>query len=507
MNFFELYQKVFSSGRYNFEACRIPLETKLNVEFFRFMLSDYNDKIVVDFLEFGFPIGFTGKFNKSANKAKNHKGVSEYPLEVRKYLEKEMSYKAVLGPFSEIPFSNECCISPLNTVSKKDSSERRVILDLSFPEGAAINEGIPKDSYLGTKIDLSFPRVDDLVALIKIKGKGCHLFKRDLKRAYRQIPVDVSDVPLLGYQFEGKFYFDLYLSMGLRSAAFICQRVTNAIRYMCQLMQIAILNYLDDLAGADAPELALKSYEELGNVLLSCGLEESKEKACPPSTCMTFIGVLFNSEDLTLSVTPERVQELLDLLQLWLQKQSATLKELQSLVGRLSFVASCVQASRVFIARILNWLRLIHGKKSAQPIPSYVKLDLLWWSLFLPCFNGISMMLLEEFSEPDQVFSCDACPTGCGGILGLEVFHEEFPPFIIQQQLHINALELLTIVVALKVWGKRLRGKKVLILCDNMSSCNVINRGASKDPFHQSCLREISFIAARNDFVIKTQHT
>ena len=72
------------------------------------------------FLEFGFPIGFTGKFNKSANKGKTHKRVSEYPLEVRKYLEKEMSYKAVLGPFSENPFSNECCISPLYTVRKKD---------------------------------------------------------------------------------------------------------------------------------------------------------------------------------------------------------------------------------------------------------------------------------------------------------------------------------------------------------------------------------------------------
>ena len=113
--------------------------TKLNVEFFRFMLSDYDDKTVVDFLEFGFHIGFTGKFNKSANKGKNHKGLSEYQLEVRNYLEKKMSYKAVLGPFSEIPFSNECCISPLNTVSKKDSSKRHVILDLSFPEGATVN--------------------------------------------------------------------------------------------------------------------------------------------------------------------------------------------------------------------------------------------------------------------------------------------------------------------------------------------------------------------------------
>ena len=206
-----------------------------------------------------------------------------------------------------------------------------MILDLSYPEGAAVNEGIPKDFYLGHKIDLVFPRVDDLVTLIKIKGRGCHLYKRDLKRAYRQIPVDVADVPLLGYYFEGAFYFDLYLSMGLRSAAFICQRVTDAIRYMCQMMQIAVLNYLDDFAGADTPELALKAYEELGNVLISCGIEESKEKACPPSTKMVFIGVMFDTEDLTLSVTPERVQEILELVESWLQKQSVTLQELQSL--------------------------------------------------------------------------------------------------------------------------------------------------------------------------------
>jgi hypothetical protein len=34
-------------------------------------------------------------------------------------------------------------ISPLNSVPKKDSLERRVIVDLSFsPEGLAVNDGI-----------------------------------------------------------------------------------------------------------------------------------------------------------------------------------------------------------------------------------------------------------------------------------------------------------------------------------------------------------------------------
>lgn len=60
--------------------------------------------------------------------------------------------------------------------------------------------------------------------------------------------------------------------------------------------------------------------------------------------------------------------------------------------------------------------------------------------------------------------------------------------------------------MALKLWGKLLRGKKILIYCDNMSSCRVINRGFSRDEFHQSCLREICFIAATNEFAIKARH-
>ena len=47
----------------------------------------------------------------------------------------------------------------------------------------------------------------------------------------------------------------------------------------------------------------------------------------------------------------------------------------------------------------------------------------------------------------------------------------------------------------------------MLIFTDFMSSCNVINRGVSKDSFHQSCLREICYIASVNEFTIKTQHT
>ena len=74
-------------------------------------------------------------------------------------------------------------ISPLNSVPKKDSIECRVIVDLSFPEGLAVNDGISKDLYLGEKVSVQYPTVDDFVRLIKKKGRNCKIFKRDLRRS------------------------------------------------------------------------------------------------------------------------------------------------------------------------------------------------------------------------------------------------------------------------------------------------------------------------------------
>jgi hypothetical protein len=42
---------------------------------------------------------------------------------------KEASYQAVVGPFKDNPFNEPTALSPLNSAPKKDSSERRDIVD------------------------------------------------------------------------------------------------------------------------------------------------------------------------------------------------------------------------------------------------------------------------------------------------------------------------------------------------------------------------------------------
>ena len=78
---------------------------------------------------------------------------------------------------------------------------------------------------------------------------------------------------------------------------------------------------------------------------------------------------------------------------------------------------------------------------------------------------------------------------GYGGYFKESVFHIVFLEFLRKTNLHINCLELLTISIAMKIWGKQFGGKKVLVYCDNEASVKVLNSGFTKDEFMQCCLR------------------
>ena len=46
------------------------------------------------------------------------------------------------------------------TRDKPGTPHRRVIIDLSFPHGKAVNSEISKDQYLGTDFILTLPSID-----------------------------------------------------------------------------------------------------------------------------------------------------------------------------------------------------------------------------------------------------------------------------------------------------------------------------------------------------------
>ena len=116
------------------------------------------------------------------------------------------------------------------------------------------------------------------------------------------------------------------------------------------------------------------------------------------------------------------------------------------------------------------------------------------------------MMAIEEWSEPDEIFATDACLVGCGAYFKRNYFHCTFPEFVREKDLHINCLELLALMVSLKVFRKDLKGKRIVINCDNQATVNVVNKGSSRDLFMQECLREITYICAIGEFEVRCKY-
>lgn len=83
------------------------------------------------------------------------------------------------------------------------------------------------------------------------------------------------------------------------------------------------------------------------------------------------------------------------------------MKDIQSLLGKLSFVGACVRSSRVFVSRILIRLRECNAtSRSNFMVPVEVRKDLRWWRGFLPLFHGKFLIDYREWSHVDSVFSC-----------------------------------------------------------------------------------------------------
>ena len=501
-----VHRAVVASGRHNFEGCRIPVYSKLNIPEWRARLRGYHDQKLCDLLEFGFPVGYCSPSWPAAALV-NHKGALQFPEEVDKYLVREVREGAMMGPFTENPLCVPLCVSPLNTVPK-GKEERRVISDLSFPEGRSVNAGIPKGVYLGEAVKLSFPSVDAMAAMIRKKGRGCFMFKRDLSRAYRQLPIDPGDVHLLGASWGSRLFIDRSAVMGLTSAAMFCQRTTDAVVYLFSEAGFDSTNFLDDFGAAEVAALVWQAFECLASILRELGLDEKFIKAVSPSQLMEFLGVLFNSLDMTMSVTPERLQEIKELLRGWRRRRRANRRQLESLVGKLLFVAKCVRPGRLFVARMLEVLRGLEGRSSSFVVDEEFSKDVMWWSSLLEWYNGVSIIPDVLWAKPDSVLATDACLEGAGGVnlVRREFFHFVFPDWVLAQQHHINVLELVVLTVAVKLWGEDLLGMKVQVKCDNEATVSVVNTGRSRDPVMLAWLRELAFESAKSQCHVRAVH-
>ena len=104
-----------------------------------------------------------------------------------------------------------------------------------------------------------------------------------------------------------------------------------------------VVAYLDDfLIMGESKRDCANSMNDLMCVLRSLAFHINYNKVEGPVKRLTFLGIVLNTEDMTMSLPQERLDDLDHTLKSVLYKSKVTKKGLQSLAGKLSWATQCV---------------------------------------------------------------------------------------------------------------------------------------------------------------------
>lgn len=480
------------------------LPTPIKVDVLQNYLSGYQrderDFLIKGFRE-GFKLGHVGGCLPAS--APNLLSAREHPTVVERKLAKELSFNRIAGPFKKPPFPNFRA-SPIGVVPKKTPGEFRLIHHLSYPKGFSVNDQIPKENS-----SVRYASVDSAIAAIKRLGPGCFLAKTDIQSAFRLMPIHPSDYPLLGFTFKEKFYYDKVLPMGASSSCKLFERFSSSLEWISRkkLNNCETLHILDDFLfitlGSNKCAKCLNDFIELCHAL---GVPIAFEKTEGPLTCLCFTGIELDTIAMEARLPPDKVQKCLDAVKNMLKKKKAQLREIQSLIGLLSFAVTVVVPGRPFLRRMIDLTKGIQYPFHQRRINKEVRADLKVWLEFIENFNGRSMFLDDVWQSSDvlNLYTDSSTTVGFGAVFGSHWAYGSWDSQFVGKNIAI--LEFYPIVLAVHLWGSKLRNKCVTFFTDNLSLVHVINKQTSKDAEIMTLLRRLVLVCLQNNILFRSTH-
>lgn len=387
-------------------------------------------------------------------------------------------------------------ISALAAIPKQDSNDVRLIHDASRPHGASINDYAEGQSYTCSTVQTAAGLVN----------RGAYMGKIDLSSAYRSVKIHPDDYSRAGiaWTFQGEvretYMYDTRLMFGARMSACIFNLLTKCVIGMLEARGHIgkYIVYCDDFFITDSTEKGCRHLmNELVVLLRELGFAINYKKMVGPATSITFLGVVIDSVKYTLSLPSKKLRDLVTALQNARKKRSITHRCLQSLCGRMNWASQVIYGGRVYMRRMLDAIAVSRKPTHHVRVSGEMRRDLTWWMQVATSFNG-TMAILDD--RPTTPLTTDACLVGGGGHYLGEWYYVPFREWPGVNDLSINYKEVLAVLPACQMWGKKFSNRRVALHMDNISAVHIINRGTSKHPLVQQYLREINALSVRFNF-------
>lgn len=386
-------------------------------------------------------------------------------------------------------------ISAMGAVPKQNK-KIRLIHDFSRPDGGL--------NALTSDTSVVFSSIDDAVKLIE---PGSFIAKVDLKSAYRSVPIhpDCYAFTGLSWIFEGDdkptHFFDCRLPFGASRSCRIFQAISNALVRIMGRKNYKCVSYIDDflVIGSDKSSCQA-ALDYLLEIIPSLGLEVNFDKVDLPSEVLTFLGVKIDCASRTLALPDRKLAETKLLIKESLRKRRFTKKDLQRLIGKLSWCSRVVLGGRTFLRNLINLMTALKKATHHSRLNSASRSDLVWWDRGLELFHGFTPFP-SDVALPSFQFSTDACLSGGGAAFRGDWLYVswliDYPSFA---ESHINVLELLTVLVAAERWAPQWAGLHIVVRSDNMAAVAAINKGTSRSIELLSIIQKLFWLSVRYNF-------
>jgi Reverse transcriptase (RNA-dependent DNA polymerase)/DNA N-6-adenine-methyltransferase (Dam) len=354
-------------------------------------------------------------------------------------------------------------VSKIFLVPKADGGSR-LILNLK-----SLNSYIWADHF----------KLEDHKTVAKIIQRGMYMGTIDLKDAYLMVPIFEPHRKYLRFSFQNKLYQYNCMPFGLNCAPLVFTKLLRpALSYLRSRGFLSVL-YLDDfLIFGTSYRDCLKNIKSTIVILNKLGFIINYEKSkLVPSHQVKYLGFLYNSMDMSISLPQEKIDKVIKLLKKFSALQECTIREFAEFLGTLCSICTAVRYGWVY-TKLFERQKFLALRKSGDNynckmvLPPTLKEDFTWWLQRVPCARNnikVDSYRLEIFS--------DASKTGWGAFCNGKRCHGFWSD--LEREEHINILELKAAFLALKSFASYLSDCNVLCRVDNTTALAYINRMGS----------------------------
>ena len=172
------------------------------------------------------------------------------------------------------------------------------------------------------------------------------------------VPIHPHDQHLLAMVWGWNIFVDRCLPFGLHSA------LKSSPQWLmlwlgCSIMGIRyLLHYLDDslFIGAPGTNEASRAAWLATDTFCSLAVPVASHKTEGPASCIIFLGIVVDTSLCQLRLPEEKLQQLQVMMLEWQARKNCTCKELERLLGHLSYAARVIRPGRVFLREFFTLL-------------------------------------------------------------------------------------------------------------------------------------------------------